>query len=322
MKIDSILLTIDGSLNSRHAADFAFDLSNKANAQLQAQHVVDVKGAWEFIGHNYPGFVGSQAYITAHQGLCNSLLELAELLANRYRQDASAHGIPGAELIVDHGDPVVEICRRAKKHDIVVIGHQKHEARAQEQLRRQFARWSIAESLAHMCERPLLIVQEARLLPQAVTILVFYDHVNGNYINNALSFAKSLAAKPRLVCLGSSVHEESPSSFIEDLREANPTLADVPIELKALPARLDLSGDVAYLSGLDLKCDQWKDGLIVMPTRMSAGKRITVEDSSAALLVRFLDMPMVLLWPEEYNPAEKETAGAVHAAKNPEAARK
>ncbi len=295
----SILLALSGSEQSYQAAQVAWMLAKQADTSVVAQHVVDTRTAWALLGNSKPGFIGSGLYVTAYESLCNSLRELAKKLADKYEAMASAKKIKSICLI-DEGNPVHEICRRAKDHDLVITGHEPSETKAIDRERGQYVRLSIAEGLANQCPRPLLIVQGEWQPWKTLKILVSVDHLNIEYIRACMQTASLLGLQSELVCLATGVREESPKNLIRDLREAHKELAKMAIEVA-------LFGDFEIEDGASLwshkpvrvELDAYSDNLVVIPTREIGGKRITIFGSPPEMFIQHLTLPNILLYPEE-----------------------
>ena len=295
----SILLALSGSEQSYQAAELAWRLAKQADANLVAQHVVDTRTAWALLGNSRPGFIGSGLYVAAYESLCNSLRELAKKLADKYESMASAVKIK-SDCLIDEGNPVHEICQRAKDHDLVITGHEPSETKAIDRERGQYVRLSIAEGLANQCPRPLLIVQGEWQPWKTLKILVSVDHLNIEYIRACMQTASLLGLQSELVCLATGVREESPKNLIRDLREAHKELAKMAIEVA-------LFGDFEIEDGASLwshkpvrvELDAYSDNLVVIPTREIGGKRITIFGSSPEMFIQHLTLPNILLFPEE-----------------------
>jgi nucleotide-binding universal stress UspA family protein len=298
MKGKSILLALSGSQQSRYATEVCWNMARRLGATITAHHVVDSHSAWEFVGHESPGFLQPAVYLEAYQQLVSSLFCLGEDLADAYAEEAKEAGIDDV-CIVDEGNPITEICRRAASHKLVVIGHKATKER--QQPRSQFMRLSIAESLAHDCPRPLLVVQDECKEWTSLSIMISLDHINEVFINSCLDMADALQLPATLLCLTGGAHEERPAQFVRDIRQSNPRLANIPIALT--PAKQDIAVKVEEWyapEGIPFERDLWDNTLIVIPTRMAGGERLTVVDSSPSLFIRYLTLPSILLWPEEY----------------------
>lgn len=312
MKGKSILLALSGSQQSRYATEVCWNMARSLGATITAHHVVDSHSAWEFIGHENPGFLEPAVYLEAYQQLVSSLFCLGEELAEAYAEEAKEAGVDDI-CIVDEGNPITEICRRAANHKMVVIGHK---AQTSKQPRSQFLRLSIAEALAHDCPRPLLVVQDECKTWSSLSIMISLDHINEIFINSALDMAKALELQPSLLCLTGGAHEERPDDFVKDIRQSNPRLKEVPIALT--PAQQDIAINVEHWyapPGLEFDRDLWNNTLIVIPTRMVAGERLTVVDSSPSMFVRYLTLPSILLWPEEFAYSAEKAQDKVVSAK-------
>lgn len=300
MKGRSLLLALSGSQQSRFAAEVCWRLAERLGTRITSQHVVDSHSAWQFIGHEHPGFLDSSRYLSEYQTLCKTLFCLGEELSAAYEAEAKRLQVEGIS-VVDEGNPITEVCRRAAEHTMVVIGHRPGTI-ARENPRSQFMRLSIAESLAHDCPRPLLIVQGKCPEWKNLAIMISIDHINEVFINSCLDTAELLDLQPALVCLAGGPNEEKPASFVQDIRKANPRLAKVPIAVSPLSDNLFASAvDSWDTADSDITPEDWDKTLIVIPTRQIGGQRLTVVDSSPSLFVRYLTLPSILMWPEEFH---------------------
>lgn len=295
----SILLPIDGSIYSRNAAQFAWKLAKVNGGAVTAQHVVDTVGASEFLGHDTPGFLPSNPYKVTCEHIIQGLRVMSRILEENYRSAVSKEGV-NSTFANDEGDPVVEICKRAEGHDLIVIGHRRQSKDSDMELR-QIRRLSIAESLAHRCQRPLLIVQEIPAQWKYMTILLSMDHVNENYIEGCLELAKLFGLSPEIVCLSRGRNEESPENFVKNLRIADIAIKDVPIRVTTL-RQLCVSRRDSKIEPvqLDPGFRDWTECLPVVPTHELAGRRLTGLGDSPAHFVRSLAVSTMLFIPEEY----------------------
>lgn len=297
MKKFSILLALSGSQQSRYAAEVCWNLSNNLGAEVVAQHVVDMHSAWEFLGHENPGFVESTRYVGAFQQLCNSLFNLGEELAIEYATAAVTHGQKG-DCIVDQGNPVQEISKRAKEHDLVVMGHRPSGVIAANP-RSQFQRLSLAEALANDCPRPLLVIQQPVSGWNNLGIVISSEHINERFINSSLSTARALGLQPVVVCLAA-IPDMDVEGFASTLRKANPALERVPIGLTQTQNESFSDDSMIWSCTPDQRPTLANNTLLVIPTRAVGEEKMTVLDGAPAVFIRYLNLSSILLWPEEY----------------------
>ena len=299
MKGRSILLALNGSQQSWFASELCWSLAKQLGVEIQAQHVVDSHSAWSFIGHDKQAFLETDKYLSAYQRLCLSLFDLGEELATAYNAAASTHG-QFPPCVVDEGNPIVEICRRAVEHDLVVIGHRPTALSGDLNPRSQFLRLSVAEALSHDCPRPLLVVQEQARAWKNITITISTEHINERFINSCLDLANALQLTSTLLCLAGAPNVNQ-TEFIQTLRRANSRLEAVPITFIQ-----DISEDENDeilkwgFSEDDKTSITAGHTLMVVPTREISGQRTTVLGGAASSFVRYLTLPSMLLWPEEY----------------------
>jgi nucleotide-binding universal stress UspA family protein len=318
MQIKSILLSIDGSLYSRYAAECAWQIAKLTGATITTEHVVDLNNAWQFIGHEKPGFLKRADYALEFETLSMALSVLGSKLLDAYILESATMDIDSA-TVLDEGDPYTHICARALVHDLVIIGHKPYSAAAKEDTRRQFLRFSVAESLAHGCPKPLLVVQGPP--PDSwstCTAMLSAEHINRTYLDGVIELSEQLEIQPSVICLCSGTREEHPDDLIDNLRRSDPALCDIPIALEIM--------DDTATAGLTSVWDDptgnrpafwnnWKTTLLVAPTREIGGKRLTLFGTSPAMFVRYSSQPAVLLIPEDNphliaNPVSKVSASA------------
>src|SRR6516165_7710558 len=107
----SILLPLDGSVYSRNAASFTWDLARRVGASVVAQHIVDTSGVHALIGHDEPGFLPSNPYSVTYDHICSGLRVMARILEDNYKEAAGKFGV-ASKFHIDEGDPVSKICQR------------------------------------------------------------------------------------------------------------------------------------------------------------------------------------------------------------------
>jgi nucleotide-binding universal stress UspA family protein len=300
MSQQSLLVSLDGSIYSRYAANLCWQLAKSTGAKVTALHVIDTSGAREFGVQEPTGFLQHKEYQSLYDGLCKQLRQLAKSLSDNYLSEAAKHGVT-TDFVIDEGDPVTAISKRALAHDLVVIGHRPNKSSLHMAHRRQFLRLSIAEALSHECPRPLLIVQDDTPLWSEMTVLLSIDHLNEQYIDACLNLSNVLDVKPNILCLSTGEHEGPATSLIRDLKEANPKLKDITVEVTTLEDVSTINGQ-SFPGHCILRPDagQMHKTLPVIPTRELAGNRITILGGSPSLLVRFLALSTILLLPEEH----------------------
>jgi nucleotide-binding universal stress UspA family protein len=288
----SILLALSGTKQSYTAAQMAWRLSDQLNASVTAQHVVDTYTAWSLLGNDVPGLIGSGPYVEAYDTTCVSLRSIGQKLALKYESMSGSQKIK-SDCIVEEGDPVAEICRRAADHDLVIMGHRP--ARTNDRFHGM--RSSIAEDLANHCPRPLMVIQDESKIWTKMKILVSAEHLNIGFIVAAIETAKMLRLSPEIECLSTGLHEQNPEHIIRDLREAYKVLCQVPLGVTVLGA-----GEHRALwspNPVSFEVDASAETLLAIPTREVGGQRITIFGSAPSNFVRQLTLPTVLLCPEE-----------------------
>lgn len=311
MHFKSYLLGLSGTEFSRNAAELAWALAERSKAEVIAQHVIDTDGAWDLLGFSKPGFVGSGLFVSAHKAMTSELHTVGNKLVSVYESHFPSDKIKGSAHI-EEGDPVEVICKKAQDHDLVIVGHRSRPLESEFNGLHSSPRYSIAESLALHCSKPLLIVQEPCQPWSTVSITSSMDHINDTYLNRSIALALSVSAEPEILCLGTGSHEESAEKFKKNLRAVDPGLEYVRIKVRKLENLETDEEKVGWWTReSDVEGGLAPDTLAVIPTRQMGDKRITIFGASPAYFVRYLTNPSILLWPEDSNTSGEKLGGSV-----------
>jgi nucleotide-binding universal stress UspA family protein len=317
MKNISILYGLSGSQQSAQAAELAWRIAEETEGSIFAQHVIDTRTFWELLRNEAPGFIGSGPYIAIYEEIEKSLKSLANKLTVKFEALSEGRKIP-VTTSIEEGGPVDRICRKAKDCDLVIVGHQPRNSELHDAEHWRCVRYAVAEGLAHFCPRPLLVVQNRVDSWKSLTILLSSDHINRPFIKACLDMASLLKLDAKLVLLASGAREGSPASLEEDLRQSEPRLKNLPIEIVEFEGiAVDSSAGLWRSEFLELDWSPDPETLMVIPTRASGRRRLTVFDTSPDLFIRHLSLPSIMLWPEEHikilekESKESQEAGAV-----------
>lgn len=315
MSEKTILLGLDGSAQSRYAAELAWGLAKAGKMRVNAQHVVDSLAAWDFLAFDIAGFIGSGPYFEAHEVMRNSLHSIGENLIDVYRQIAQQNGVDG-EAYLDEGTTIREICFRAKDAEIVVLGQRSTGMQSPDEDQRKIPRRSIAESLTHYCPRPLLVVQD-RVKPfTKMRIMTGPQSSPVELIRSCAQFAKTLSIEPSIRIL----HTNRPGTSDLTEKTAPDGLKAVTDMTKVVPEITQKNVEVRSTSDIN---EYWKqdaeedpETLLVIPVTEVGGVRRTPFGSTPDFIVRYLNHPAVLFWmegllDEQALEPEKSVSGAV-----------
>lgn len=288
MSQPSFLLCLNGSSQSQRAAQLAFEMAIKSNAQITAQHVVDTSTPWDFLRNDEPGFIGSGVFVETFELLKKAQWGIACKLLEKYEAVVETKNIISTSII-DEGPPVEQICKRAIEHDLVIIGHRHYLKNTNPKERWHYVHYTIAEGLANQCPKPLLVVQDfGPELWDDMKILVSLEHLNVTFIRACLRTAFFFGLKPQIICLMNGYHEESAKELINNLHLSHPDLAEVDITTKTC------SKDPC-----DFDFTKMSRSLIIVPTRKVQDKSYSILGTEASELVAKLPIASILLWPEE-----------------------
>jgi hypothetical protein len=297
----SILLSLDGSAQSRYAAELCWSLARANNLQVDAQHVVDSLAAWDFLNFDIAGFIGSEPYFRAHETMLSCLNSIGESLTEAYEGQAAGHEIEGG-VFLDEGTTIREICWRAKDHALVAIGQRSTGMGSPEEDKRRLPRRSVAESLTFYCPRPLLVVQDRCEPWSRFRIVLSSLRVPSALLESCILFAKRLNIEPqiRLVLLTETESTEVENDTLENCPEARHLIDDMS---KLVPSMAGLRVDVRRTGNLNRywrhDAEEDNNSLLVVPVTEIAGVRKTSFGTSPDTVVRYLNHPSVLFWMEE-----------------------
>lgn len=309
MSKKSLLLSLDGSAQSRYAAELVWEMSKAGSYKVEAQHVVDSLAAWDFLNFDIAGFIGSGPYFEAHETMRNCLQSIGENLVDAYQVQAKSLGIEG-ECNLDDGTTIREICWRAKDVDLVAIGQRSTGVESAKEDKRVLPRRSIAETLAYYCPKPMLVLMDRCPMPKRLKIMLSELRIPSSLIASCLDFAKNLNLEVEL-CLLIVTAERSSAESAE--REAKQLLEDLQ---KLLPGLAKFKTDVVHTESLDnywkedLESEQSEGSLIVVPVASYGGIRKTCFGTAPDVLIRYQNHPCMLFWMDEEIVAESSAARA------------
>ena len=309
MNSPKILLSMDGSMQSIYAANICFDIAKRTGASLTAQHVIDVTGARQFVGQDSPGFLSAAAYGTSVKNVVRELEVLSKELKTAVLSEASQHDL-ALEFIIDRGDPIEEINKRAHDYDFVVIGHRHQPLMPSDVYHRQYMRLSVAEALSQDLHKPLLVVQKPVDLWKSMTALCTTEWLDADYFDTCLLIAEKLKITPHMTCLVEREEKESAGKTIASFTN-NVTLRKT-MQIQELDMETVATNSGGYLfkqNVLRSDVDYFKDSLVVTPTRPDGRERQTLLGGPSTSFVRFLPLPAVLLMPQEAYTWKRAKAG-------------
>jgi nucleotide-binding universal stress UspA family protein len=304
-----ILLGLDGSAQSRYAAELSWSMAKTAGIDVDAVHVVDSLAAWDFLAFDIAGFIGSGPYFAAHETMRNSLNSIGQNLIDAYKSLAEAQGIKG-ETFLDDGTTIREICWRAKDYSMVVLGHRSTGMQSPDEDKRKIPRRSVAETLTHYSPKPLLIVQDRCKLWTKLRILLGGNQVHSDLLNSCLDFVSALNMTPSVRYLFTvdkkatgEVDKTAPDGLrvVTDLTKLVPGLAKAKVDVKTCV-------DINEFMKQDAEEDP--DTLLVVPVTNTAGVRKTSLGIAPDLMVRYLNHAAILFWmeaDEAVDPAREES---------------
>lgn len=299
MSSRSILVALSGSQQAHYAAEVAWLISKKLEADVSAEHIIDSRTVWEMLRNDTPGVLGSAEYMQVFEDVMYSLRALGDKLAHRYEAYAAGVGIR-SRCVVKEGNPIEELSADSADYDLLVIGHVPSGMRTVDRTVGDYIRHSIAEGVSHGSKVPVLVVQSRPTRWESMTIVSEVDHINYSYIRSCIKLAKLLGLKPSLEFWGTGTREESPDNLRKNLATEIPEIGDATVEIEyfaghTVEKRKDLfhGEDITQVAMLP------SETLFVLPTRGIARERMTVFGIEPEAFIRNLMLPCLLFWPED-----------------------
>lgn len=182
----SYLLAIDGSEESRSAAYFTWELANQSGSRVVAQHVVDTAAIWRFLSHDRAGFIGSGIFMDAREQIIEIMHSVADSLMLSYDSQIDGQAL-NFENVIDEGEPAAEIARRAKDHDLVILGYRGGKTATR--------RASMFEKLAEVCPCPILVVRNTSKTWSSMQMFVTNEIDNSDSISHIYQLGTMLGVR-------------------------------------------------------------------------------------------------------------------------------
>lgn len=185
MLFDKILVALDGSHNSRNAAEYAFWLSSNLDSQLTGQHVIDPRLVDLFISPEFAEELGFSCSVDTSEKVFSALKKVGRVILDLFVREANERGLE-VSTCLDEGYIVECILARLKEHDLLVMGHKSRE---DSEMPLNIVLGSVAERLSVNSRKSVLIA--SRPLKEIEQILVAYDGSEPS--RGALLMAENLA---------------------------------------------------------------------------------------------------------------------------------
>lgn len=185
MLFDNILVALDGSSNSRNAAEYAFWLASNLDAQLTGQHVIDPRLVDLFISPEFAEELGFACSVDTSEKVFSALRRVGRVILDLYVREAHERGL-SVDTHLDEGYIVECILGRLKDYDLLVMGHK---GREDSTMPLNIVIGSVAERVVVNSKKSVLIA--SRPLKEIEQILVAYDGSEPS--RGALLMAESLA---------------------------------------------------------------------------------------------------------------------------------
>ncbi len=149
--IKQILVGIDTSEHCRTAQAYAFYLARRLDASLIGLHVVDIASIEGSFFHDISGSLGLEPYLDFSSKMREVLIARGQTVLDEFAAAGRRENVQ-IETVLDTGIVANRICERAKRADLVIIGHRGVNERFSTGLL-----GSTAESVARKSPRPVVV---------------------------------------------------------------------------------------------------------------------------------------------------------------------
>ena len=211
MALNSILLALDGSAESRYAAEAAWFVAQKTGASVLAQHVINAHGLWKLLLHHQAGFVGSGLYFEAFESMIERLRTLGQNLLDSYESF-----VPGgikAQTLVSEGSVPGEILKQLENADLLVVGH-RHNGDIYD------PEGGLAAVLVAHSEKPVLVMQKQAKPWVAGRLVVGDARFHTSFVQKLMAWMDALTLRKELYCLPN-VDSDTATDVTHRMEESN-----------------------------------------------------------------------------------------------------
>jgi nucleotide-binding universal stress UspA family protein len=281
----SFLLALDGSQEAMFAAEIAWRLAEAHSGKVLAQTVVDSQAVWQIVGKDLPGIIGNSPYIAAQETIHAALKNVAETLLTAYEARAQGKNID-SEVILDEGNVVKEIIKRAAAHDLVITGHRgllRRERDKHEDF--YFSPYSLAEHLAYSCPKPLLIIQDKPTSWKTARLVVSETTYSPEYLEFFLDLVKPFKVPYEIFCVGD---DSTIDKFAASVRKSIP--AAETVRVLSEPSE---EGDLSWEYAADVPAST----LIMVTTEAKDEGRQICGGADTAYYLRRMRQPALVILP-------------------------
>jgi len=269
----SIMICLSGSEASEQAARLAWSLAPDLSCYVAAEHVIDSAGPTWLLTRFNGGFLAREDVGHGYSSLCDSLSTIAEVLKQKYDSVFSPLNLAGS-CNIDFGDPVSKLSRKAAFHDLVFVGGQPSGLHP-----------DVLFGLARTCPVPLVVVKSKPQALSRLAVLAPADHLCARYLRSCSALAGLLKLEVEIIGLGAS----------EELKAFRVLLEKAESDWRCSLRHIEPGKDARVVLTTS------SDTIVVVPVRSEDEKRITIFGEEIGSFLSHLDLPLLVIWPEEHD---------------------
>jgi nucleotide-binding universal stress UspA family protein len=292
MALRTILLALDGSAESRYAAEVAWMIGANTGASVQAQHVVNANLLWKLMLHHKAGFIGSGPYFEAYEPMVQRLQTLGENLLDAY----SAFVPKGLNsfTLLSKGSVSDEILKQLENSDMLVIGH-RHNGDSHD------SEQSLVCQIVPQTRKPVLLVQDQAKPWSTARFILGNADFTSSFVGEFMTCMRALSLTSEVYCLAN-----ANDSMVDEITRKMQDFAAQRNESVVVHKAFQQADLENYGTLRD------HETLIVIPNlQVVDGKPMAKEEELTELLQRY-EGSSLLFWPVELvahlQPKEKPVA--------------
>lgn len=187
---------LDGSIYGAGAERLALDLASRLGSCVRGVHVVDAAYVAGAFVSDVSGAMGFEPFLRLQAQVEQSLLELAQLLKDRFEAQAEERGVLH-RFVLHHGGVVEKLCEEATTADLLILGQRGVNANQHPQFL-----GSNAARVLRKSPVPVLLVPERAQLPQKPLVAFDASPKAVRALHLAGEVASSLGVPLTVVTLG------------------------------------------------------------------------------------------------------------------------
>ena len=291
----SILLGPDGSEASARAGQFALWLAARANARIEAIHIIDSTLIDQLVQYNRPGIIGSGPFLAARETITEAMQKVGEALTEKFQALADGNAIE-ASTAVCLGNPSEVLLKLSSQHAFVVTGST---------FRSGNKPGSLALNLADRIKTPYIVVSPEWQIPTRLSWLTTEQNNYDSYLQYGMLLADTFGAEFDLEVAAQNLNKPQ----LLSLRDR--AVALVPAQNEASVKVVNIEGNIltADEENRSLTIRSTSSTMTVLPVRSDGADNRTILGCAPSMVLNHIEGGAAIFY-----PICKETGEALRCA--------